>query len=136
MESVWERLTKAGKSGRNSTEETTAVLLPTPNDKDGVLKYSDFTECLSNHKGHVFAGMALVTAPLSLYKQSLSPLMIGAILAIGPDLIYANWRCDDVYKIFKQHMATKLEKHSKDFVLGEGSVLLTSSNKLNSKKEE
>ncbi|GAX84040.1 hypothetical protein CEUSTIGMA_g11464.t1 [Chlamydomonas eustigma] len=122
MNSVWERLTNVRRSGGNSKEEA-PVLLPTPNDKVGVLKYADFTECLQNHKGHVFAGMALMTAPLSLYYKSVSPLVIGTILAIVPDLIYANWRCDDVYKIFKQHMTITLEKHNKEFIVGDAASL-------------
>jgi hypothetical protein len=50
-------------------------------------------------------GIAAATLPISIYKRSIAPVVIGFIVGFVPDLIYANWRCDAQYKAFKAHVA-------------------------------
>ena len=54
---------------------------------------------------HALSGIAVATIPISMYKRSVAPLVIGFIFGFVPDLIYANWRCDAEYKAFKVHVA-------------------------------
>jgi hypothetical protein len=42
--------------------------------------------------------------------QSVSPVVVGFLLGFVPDLVYANWRCDDKYRLFKQHMQEQLRR--------------------------
>ena len=61
--------------------------------------YSILIDCL------VLSGIAVATIPMSVYKRSIAPFVIGFIFGFVPDLLYANWRCDAEYKAFKVHAA-------------------------------
>mmetsp|Transcript_33326 Transcript_33326/g.99235 ORF Transcript_33326/g.99235 Transcript_33326/m.99235 type:complete len:122 (-) Transcript_33326:337-702(-) len=101
MGTVWERLTT--QKSRSGEPGAQPQLLPAPGDREGVHLYADFTDCLDSHKGHAFVGIAGLTIPLAWYKKSITPLMVGFIIGFVPDLLYANWRCDEKYKAFRKH---------------------------------
>ncbi|GFR43396.1 hypothetical protein Agub_g4475, partial [Astrephomene gubernaculifera] len=94
MDEIWRRLTQ----GRNTRERELA-----PGDREGARLYLDFHDCLDQHKYYVFYGVGAVTIPWSYMKKSVGPFVVGAILSLMPDLLYANWRCDDKFKAFQRH---------------------------------
>ncbi|KAG2445340.1 hypothetical protein HYH02_008805 [Chlamydomonas schloesseri] len=94
MSDIWTRLTQ----GRNTPQRELA-----PGDREGARLYLDFNDCLDSHKYTVFYGVAAVTIPWSYMKKSIGPFFIGVILSTLPDLVYANWRCDDKFKLFQVH---------------------------------
>ncbi len=157
MGSFFDRLTR--REGSQSKPR------PEAGDRDGVLLYADFQDCLTDHKGHMFAGergmhdrkhmanamrcrshlrahcsaqllqegdehgelnispfqpllKVSVVSPLppppstsTSTSQSVTPLFLGALLGLVPDLLYANYRGDTQYKLFTKHL--ELVKSSK-----------------------
>ncbi|KAG1663606.1 hypothetical protein FOA52_009705 [Chlamydomonas sp. UWO 241] len=99
-----------GSKRRSADAPEPAGARPDVGDRAGVFLYADFQECLSNHKGHAFAGIALVTLPIAYYKQTMSPVLIGFMMGFVPDLLYANWRCDDKYRAFRVHTDALLRR--------------------------
>jgi hypothetical protein len=53
--------------------------------------------------GPIAAAVGAVTIPWSYAKKSVGPFIIGMITSVLPDLLYANWRCDDKYRLFREH---------------------------------
>ncbi|KAG2501993.1 hypothetical protein HYH03_000489 [Edaphochlamys debaryana] len=94
MDEVWKRLTQ----GRNPEQRELI-----PGDKEGARLYLNFLDCTDKHKYTVFYGVGAVTIPWSYYRKSVGPFVIGVILSLLPDLLYANYRCDEEFKAYQRH---------------------------------
>ncbi|GLC44753.1 hypothetical protein PLESTB_000968600 [Pleodorina starrii] len=94
IDEIWRRLTE----GRNPQHREIA-----PGDREGARLYEEFRDCLEQHKRHVFYVVGAVTIPWSYMKKSVGPFVIGSILSLLPDMLYANWRCDDKFRAFAAH---------------------------------
>ncbi|GIL59777.1 hypothetical protein Vafri_14500 [Volvox africanus] len=94
MEEIWRRLME----GRNPQQREIA-----PGDREGARLYMEFKECLNEHKYHVFYAIGVITIPWSYMKKSVGPFVIGSIVGLLPDVLYANWRCDDKFRSFQGH---------------------------------
>ncbi|EFJ53174.1 hypothetical protein VOLCADRAFT_115757 [Volvox carteri f. nagariensis] len=95
MDEVWRRLMEGRTPPRRDL---------VPGDREGARLYEEFKDCLDQHKHHVFYAIGAVTIPWSyMTKVRLGPFVIGSIVGFLPDLLYANWRCDDKFRTFQQH---------------------------------
>jgi hypothetical protein len=72
--------------------------------------------CCDSQPSHMppNTGIALATLPIAYYKKTASPVFIGFVLGFVPDLLYANWRCDEKYKAFRAHTDALLRRQEQE----------------------
>jgi len=94
-DSWWQRITQTSQP----PPLTGAALQGGPNPAAAL--YEDFADCLNAHKHRAFLVAWVITIPWSWKTKDLKPFVIGTMMALVPDAFYANYRCDEQYRLFQ-----------------------------------